>query len=465
MTDIDNVTNHLFDWTATDEWAPRMMQHYAEHLDLAADMFDSDEFELMETLGDAATTLTAFVAEDFFTARFGEQGELNIVDDYLQRRGRRESERARQYLEAVRDSTPSLYEVVAIDPGQSLTVRDLLVPGEAVVVPENLGSQAAVLWDRIAARIVLVDGEHVFTGAVLRYHYDSANQVLEAFDRLVKQATRARRKASKRRRRTRVPTAPREEVIRQLPCAKIFTNFWLTESLYQALAPLPELRNTDDETMLFCEVSFPIVGDEAKVSALVDGIEGFERETEGVAAWRWCAVGSPLRRPARSRGRDSGVAPKQATASTALGHAEIDAGLLKLNANSAERAERGKELLSSRLGDLVGAARTSSKEPHEALREYRAQQKQEDVRPPTDEEVEAMRLHLDDHYRRTLDEPLPILGGKTLRQAAATKAGRQEAIDWLKQLENMEHRRAAKGGHVAYETGWIWQELGIERPH
>lgn len=464
MTDIDRATNNLLNWTTTDEWAPRLMGHHAEHLESAADLFDADEYELLERLGDAATSLTAFVAEDFFTARFGERGELNIIDDYLKQRGWMESESARQYLEALRDSIPSLYEVVDIDRGKSLTVRDLLVPGEEVCVREHLASQAASLWDRIAARIVLMDGESVFTGAVLLFRYETANHVLQTFDKLLKAATRERRKAGRRRRRRKVPAARSEELLRQLPRAQIFTHFWLTESLYQAMVPLPELRNSDDEVLLFCEVSFPIVGDEAKVSALVDGIEGFERETEGVAAWRWCAPGSPMRRAARTRGRGSSAAPQEATATTALGHAEIGAGRLKLSVNSAERAERGHELLSSRLGDLVGPALRSSKEPQQALQEYRAERRQEDARRPTDEEVEAIRLYLDDHYRRTLDEPLPMLGGKTLRQAAATKAGRQEAIDWLKQLENMEHRRTAAGGHVAYETGWIWQELGIERP-
>lgn len=463
MTDIDKATNNLLNWTTTDEWGPRFLGHHAEHLESAVDLFDADEHELLERLGDAATSLMAFVAEDFFTARFGEWGELNIIDDYLKQRGLMESESGRQYLEALRDSIPSLYEVVDIDRGKSLTVRDLLVPGEEVCVREHLASQSASLWDRIAARIVLLDGGSIFTGAVLLFRYDSANHVLQAFDKLLKEATRARRKAGKhRRRRGRVPVARREELIRQLPCAQIFTHFWLTESLYQAMAPLPELRNSDDEVLLFCEVSFPIVGDEAKVSALLDGIEGFERETEGVAAWRWCAPGSPVRRPARSRGRGSANAPQDATATTSLGRAEIGAGRLKLSVNSAERAERGHELLSSRLGDLVGSALRSSQEPYQALQAYRAQRKQEEPRRPTEEEVEAMRMYLDDHYRRTLDEPLPMLDGKTLRQAAATKAGRQEAIDWLKQLENMEHRRAAAGGHVAYETGWIWQELGIE---
>ena len=37
-------------------------------------------------------------------------------------------------------------------------------------------------------------------------------------------------------------------------------------------------------------------------------------------------------------------------------------------------------------------------------------------------------------------------------------------IDWLKQLENTEHRRAAQRGHRSYDTAWLWRELGIEAP-
>ena len=40
---------------------------------------------------DAAGMLSVFILEDFFTARFGEHGERNVIDDYLKRRGWRES--------------------------------------------------------------------------------------------------------------------------------------------------------------------------------------------------------------------------------------------------------------------------------------------------------------------------------------------------------------------------------------
>ena len=473
MTDIDKATKNLLDWTDTDEWAPRLFEVHMNHLDLVADIFDVDEHELMETLSDGADMLNPFIIEDFFTARFGEHGELNVIDDYLERRGWRESDSARRYLEALRDSTPSLYEVVDIDPGRSLTVRDLLVPGAEVTVQEQSGSKAASPWDRLAARIVTMNEKRVFTGAVLPFRPDATDHVLSAFDRMVKEETKAFRKKfrraagtgrKRRRRSAAVPPRLREEIIRSLPCAKIFTHFWIADFLSRVLAPLPELRNTDDEAMVFCEVRFPTIGDEARISALLDGIEWFERDADGEAHWTWCAPGSPTHRLARVRGRDPVAASENAIATTNLGDARIGAGVLTLSVNSRERAERGQELLSSRLGDLVGPALISSQDPYQALRAHRAEPTQNDKKSASAEEVQAIHLFLDGHYRHTLDEPLPVLGGKTLRQAVTTNKGRKQAVDWLKQLENMEHRRAAEQGHKAYDTGWIWQELGIERP-
>jgi len=104
----------------------------------------------------------------------------------------------------------------------------------------------------------------------------------------------------------------------------------------------------------------------------------------------------------------------------------------------------------------------SSQDPLELL-EAGVEQPARNVEPPPEEALQAIHAMLDDHYRRTLDEPIPALGGKTLRRAVKTKAGRAEAIDWLKQLENIEHRKAARSGQKAYDTRWIWQELGIER--
>jgi hypothetical protein len=77
-------------------------------------------------------------------------------------------------------------------------------------------------------------------------------------------------------------------------------------------------------------------------------------------------------------------------------------------------------------------------------------------------EVEAaVRQFMDAHYRRTLDEPVPMLGDKTPRECARTRAGRTRVVRWLKDMENNERRRAAATGKTPYDFAWMWDELGL----
>ena len=267
--------------------------------------------------------------------------------------------RACRYLEALRDSTVSLYEVVDVVPGRRMTVRDLILGGDAVRVEEKLGSEGAAPWDRLAARVVAVHGKNRFTGAVLRFRHELSQQLLSAFEEMAAQLQRdIRSDARKRHEKGAVTRAiAREVVVRSPLFARILSQFWLFDAVGQARAPAPALRNTDDEAMVFCEVRFPLKGDEARVAAVLDGIEEFEREEDGEPRWRWFAAGSPLHRAARHRrGRPVAESSDNAIGTTSLGYAETRKGTLILSVNSRERAGRGRDLLASRLGDLVGPA-------------------------------------------------------------------------------------------------------------
>ena len=472
MSEIDKAIGNLLDWMGGGEWSSRFEQAQEVHFFAAANILDVEPVEVLDLLGDASNALSAFILEDFFTERFGEHAELNVIDDYLEQRGRRESDPGRRYLEALRDSKASLYEVVDIDPGTSLTVRDLLVHGEALTVHEREGSRTAAVWDRVAARIVPLNEEIGITGAVLHFRYEAGNQVLSGFDRIVKKESRqlgrrfrhrSRRRGKRRRPSPEIPPVEREAIVRGLPCAQMLAQVWLLDTVSQALAPMPELRNTDDEPLVFCEVRFPILGDIGKISAALDGIETLERVTDAEAQWAWHAPGSPSQRAARYKRGNPTAKTSIISGTTLLGHVRIEDGAVTLSTNSRERVERGETYLSSRLGNLVGPALISSQDPYQAMRERSSRTAPDDLPVPSDEAVQAMHAYLDEHYRQTLDDPLPVLGNRTLRQAVKTKKGREEAIAWLKQLENMEYRRARKQGHSAYDTRWIREELGIER--
>ena len=461
----DKAIENLVKWATRDEWEEPQVEIYTAHIDPVADILDMSWDEIAALLGDSAVMLHLFIAEDFFAARFGEDDELNLIDDYLKRRGWRETASARRYLEALRDSHVSLYEIVDSDPGRSVTVRDLILGGEAVTVNERLGSESLGRWDRVAARIVTVNGKEHFTGGILPFRREASQELPSVFDEMAEQMQEELLEAAEE---TGDESPIELESVRRLivlglPCAPIFSRHWTADRIMQMQAPLPELRNSDDEAIVFCEVRFPITGDEAKVAAVLDGIEAFERVEDDEAHWAWLAPGSPFDRM-DGDGEDPPAADADDTIRvTSLGDAALQDGALVLTVNSQERAERGRDLLASRLGDLVGSPLTSHQDPEQAMAEY-AGEPGEELGLPPEEAARIIHAYFDEHFRRTLDEPLPVLDGKTPRQAAATPEGREQAIDWLKRLENTEHHRAAQQDEKPYDTAWIWRELGLEAP-
>ena len=463
---IDRATQNLVQWAARGEWETLQREFFEAHFEPVTDGLDlpDDAFEVLPD--EDGGMLSVFVLEEFFTARFGEHGELNVVDDYLKRRGWRESVPARRYLEALRDSTLSLYEVIDIVRGRHMTIRDLILGGAPVRVDEKLGSQRAAPWDRLAARIVLVHGKYGFTGAILRFRHELSRELLTALEKMAGELQDGIRSDSRKRGATAPVTRElaREVMVRTPLFARILSQFWLFDAVVRTQAPAPELRNTDDEAMLLCEVRFPLTGDAARVAEVLDGVEGFEREEDGEPRWRWFAAGSPLYRASRHRrGHSATESSENPIGTTSLGYIETRKGTLVLSVNSRERAERGRALLASRLGNLIGPALIAHQTPERA-QEARSGQAPDEPEVPPEEALKVMHSYLDDHYRRTLDEPFPMLDGKTLRDAAATTKGRGRVIDWLKQIENAEHHRAAQHGHRPYDTAWLWRELGIQVP-
>ena len=250
---IDRATQNLVQWAARGEWEALQREYFEAHFEPVTDGIDlpDDAFEVLPD--EDGGMLSVFVLEEFFTARFGEHGERNVVDDYLKRRGWRESVPARRYLEALRDSTLSLYEVVDIARGRRMTVRDLLLGGTPVRVEEKLGSQGAAPWDRLAARIVPVHGKYRFTGAMLRFRHELSRELLTALEKMAGELQDGIRSDSRKRGAT-VPVTrelAREVMVRTPLFARILSRFWLFDAVVRARAPAPELRNTDEEAMLF----------------------------------------------------------------------------------------------------------------------------------------------------------------------------------------------------------------------
>jgi hypothetical protein len=123
----DLAIKNIMRWSQKENWASYQEQIFAEHFDEIISRTRGSKEEAVDQLGDAFGMIYGFVFEDFLTAQFGDEDEINIIDDYLKRRGWCEKVPAKRYLMALRHSIPSLYEVVDLDPGHSLTIRDIIL--------------------------------------------------------------------------------------------------------------------------------------------------------------------------------------------------------------------------------------------------------------------------------------------------------------------------------------------------
>lgn len=452
----DKAVANLVKWSAGDKWGPMLEQIFAEHFDEICEDFVMTNEEITDALGDSFVMIYGWVLEDFFTVEFDDG--VNVIDDYLKRRGWREKVPAKRYLQALRDSTFSLYEAVDIDPGRSITVRDLIFGGDAVRVNEVSGSQMVRQWDRVAARIVTVNNKIYFTGSLLPFQPEAAKTLLTTIDSATKKLGKTlRREAKKQGEPADFKDADLKKFVVETS-ARLFTEIWLTDALERLAAPLPELRNSDGHEIVFSEVAFPILGELSKVAASIGEIGDFEPESPEEQQWVWLQSGAPHEMPSQDDGLT--IISDDLSGNTILGNLEIEGDRLVLNTNSRERAERGREILSSHLGESIGQPLTSL-QTLEQLREAPARPSVAQDELPPEIAEQAISSYFDGHYRQTLDQPLPALGGKTPRQAAKTKKGREAVIDWLKLLENSEAHRAASQGQQPYDFLWMWEELKV----
>jgi len=121
-SDIDKAVGNLMQWTERPEWADDYSDIFHAHLGPLCERLGISDQELAEETADYGHMLLGVIFEDLASRRLPPD-DRNLVDDYLKRRGWRESVPGRRYLQQVRDSVLSLY-VVDVSPGQHCDVRD-----------------------------------------------------------------------------------------------------------------------------------------------------------------------------------------------------------------------------------------------------------------------------------------------------------------------------------------------------
>ena len=423
-------------------WRERLQDVVAEHLMPALEELDVDHDELSDVLGEQwVGVLWGCGFEDFLGRRYGDE---NIVDLYLKRRGWQETALNRAYFTALRDAPVSLYEVSGVQHGASMVLSDLLSDAEPVTVREKSSTQSLKQWDRIAVRVVAEHDHHVISGALLPFTADAVDLLFTGL-----------RDALKLKKRDALQLT-RDQL---RGCASVFTSAWLFTELPRTLNPAqPKFCNSDGDEIVFHDLRFPFATGvtQKDVAARLDRVEGFLPESPQF--WNWVA-------PRKWGGgkADSGMMLEtQMDGATVLGTLELKGKALQVNVNSAKRAAKVEALLIVAAGELLRRPLTTIRTVEQIMAEKQHERPQEgaDETPP---EIarQIARNYMDEHYRETLDAPIPALGGKSPRQAVRSAAGREKVIVWLKLLENRTGRHP-DDPTAEYDFHWMWAELGLQ---
>lgn len=181
----------LIKWSRRPEWQDVFDVVLDEHFGRALDDYDLTFETLEKAIGpQAMDALWTGVLEDFATRTpnledeaddAGEEGPT-IVDDYLQRRGWKESPSARRYLTGLRDSMQSIYAVGEVVPGQSMWLSDLLRGGEPVQVFDQSATLVLKPGRRIACRVIDMNGRNRMSSCYLPFDDATAAALVDRME-------------------------------------------------------------------------------------------------------------------------------------------------------------------------------------------------------------------------------------------------------------------------------------------
>jgi hypothetical protein len=459
----------LMKWLRRDEWREAFDETLDRHVGRACAKAEVDLEELPEIIGEHALSNLWGCAFEDLLARDLDEGR-NIVDDYLKRRGWKESASNKAYMRALRSAVMSVYEVSDIVPGESFLARDLVRGGEPVRVAERSATRSLRSWDRIAARIVRINTKTVMAGGVLPFDYDASEAALEALKRAEKEA-RAKSRASLIRELghdgdSRLIASPWDDNTVLGASAFLFTTIWLHDLLQKTMNPvLPKICNSDGDELRFLMAHYPL-----KQGTTAEAIRGelgslSQLRQASDTFWNWVAAGNPAARnftPDRDEPGGQTFTTTLDDGSLVLGTVEVKERSLILAVNSQNRLDRARTVLDPALNSLVGEPLIEAQTVEQLIASKSTTRSRS--RPATlsfEDERTIVHATLERHYRAMLDEPIPMLGDLTPRKAAMTKKGRDKVVAWLKFIENQSAQHGASNPIAEYDFGWLWERLGV----
>jgi hypothetical protein len=347
--------------------------------------------------------------------------EIEIARRYGNEMGERLSPYQRRFIDEICSQPYSFFVVTHIEPGEKMTLRDLMLE-RTVTVFERQATTTLKKGAILFTRIVTLDDTSIMVGCA---PHSIPPIYLSDFAAIREQIIKKRRVLDK-------PF---------LLEADIELRGLYYDIRAELLSPaMPQLHNTDGELLQLIQLHYalscsPREALEALASLALSEVDDLLGEAEFDQRGNLASVELPWLRKGNRVHADWD--------NTVLGHIRIEAGQLTIDVNSQQRADAVKRKLVRRLGKRASLQRSviqsterllEERSPNGSTANAAAPEVGEDLNSLP--EVRAMiRGMAEQHWRSWLDTPLPALGGKTPRKAAASAAGRKRLDDLFLEFE------------------------------
>jgi len=376
---------------------------------------------------------------------------------FLAERGKSLPADERSILEEWQDAIVGLHEVVDLEPGKSLTLRNVF-DGRTFRVREVRGSLAAGRWDILSHRIIRVHGEPQLSGLGLAFHAADREKLVAHI-------------------------GARYEAFRQEHPAATWADFFRAEPLVirryaekvaREYRP-PALYTPEGHPILFGRLRYGVRDQERLMRGLLAAPD-FEETTApedpaGTRHFAWLRTGPAERYVQEAARPDHGMMvfgqrfddPRRPGV-TGLATLTVAGQEMTAEALSAQRLAWLKARLAEMVGDVIRLRADIVEDPWRKLETERGSRPPARPAPTVPPEVEAQVLGkvLHRHFTEWLDQPVPALDGRTPRAAARDPRLRPKLIQLLREMENHQDH-ARREGRAWYDIGWMWEELRISR--
>jgi|GEM_PF-3547014 len=391
-------------------------------------------------------------------ARKSARGTPTLLDFAMGDRDEPAHTPAGALAEALRNSVASAFQVVRRQPGRRIWLRDVFTD-ETFEVGDRMLSEEAATGEVLIMRIRPLEGLYEAVGSAWRFPATEV-RALRPWGEMQLSGLREVE-----------PDAGWRDLWRE---RWELLHHYVLERRRQPRRP--QLFTTTGEPVVFCRVEWR-VRDAAAVAAALDA-RGPEIHRDGdEPEWTWVPAHGDARWVQRTPAGEaeapgSGLLP----GGPALGRIALegDAERLVLETMSAERAEAGRALVESLAGAHLAFLGDRRRSVEEMLAEGPDGRSGPGLAPggpgehaaevPEAALREAAEAFFADYERRWVDMPIPALGGRTPRQAAASADPlvRRQLQDLLLEFEEAETRARRGPGGAGMSVARVRRRLGMD---